>query len=197
MKESSLQFLITLQDTNPKVWRRILIPENYNFYQFHMAIQGAFGWSNCHLFQFCENDIMDEKIISIPYEDMMEGGIKVKHAKSKLVRSVFKKRADRYSYIYDFGDDWLHEVIFEKKVTEAVAVPYCIESANACPPDDVGGTGGYEQMKQAFIDNDMDEIESYCQWLGLEKGERWRPDFCSRREINLRLALLVADSHDF
>ena len=50
------QFKITLKRTKPPIWRRILVPENYNFHDLHVAIQDAMGWSsavdNYHLYQF-------------------------------------------------------------------------------------------------------------------------------------------------
>ena len=53
------QYRITLADTNPLVWRRILIPDNFTLYEFHKAIHAAFGWWNSHLFQFSINGMGD------------------------------------------------------------------------------------------------------------------------------------------
>ena len=42
----TLQFKIQLRSiTNPPVWRRLVIPGDFTFHQFHQAIQEAFGWS--------------------------------------------------------------------------------------------------------------------------------------------------------
>src|SRR3989338_8647192 len=46
------QFIITLLGTKPPVWRRILIPESYTFYDLHVAIQNAMGWTDSHLHCF-------------------------------------------------------------------------------------------------------------------------------------------------
>jgi len=63
------QFKIKLEGTSkPPVWRKLLVPETYTFYQLHMAIQGAFGWENAHLFSF--HDGYDGNIkIGILYDD--------------------------------------------------------------------------------------------------------------------------------
>ncbi len=37
----ALQFLIVLAGTQPLVWRRILVPERYTFWDLHVAIQDA------------------------------------------------------------------------------------------------------------------------------------------------------------
>jgi hypothetical protein len=49
----ALQFKIELAEVdNPPVWRRVLVPEQFTFWRFHLVIQEAFGWWNSHLFQF-------------------------------------------------------------------------------------------------------------------------------------------------
>jgi len=49
----ALQFKIQLKHiAEPVVWRRVVVPEEFTFLQFHMAIQFSFGWFDAHLFQF-------------------------------------------------------------------------------------------------------------------------------------------------
>jgi hypothetical protein len=45
------QFKVTLIDIRPAIWRRILVPD-CTLAEFHLLIQMAFGWENCHLHQF-------------------------------------------------------------------------------------------------------------------------------------------------
>jgi hypothetical protein len=187
MAVNTLQFKITLVDSIPVVNRTIQVPSDYNFFQFHMAIQGAFGWNDLHLFQFFEKNWIEDTLIGIPTR---EDDAPVQDARSIRINTVFKKAKARYSYIYDFGDGWLHEIILEKIIKEPIYTPFCIEANNACPPEDVGGIGGYQELLSAFDDNNKKEIKRYNTWIGLEKGENWDPNYCSRREINNRLSLL-------
>jgi hypothetical protein len=30
----------------------VVVPESFTFHRFHKVIQAAFGWSDCHLYQF-------------------------------------------------------------------------------------------------------------------------------------------------
>ncbi len=46
------QFKITLQGIKPPIWRRIQVPETYTFWDLHVAIQDAMGWSDYHLHEF-------------------------------------------------------------------------------------------------------------------------------------------------
>ena len=43
------QFKITLIGAEPPIWRRILVPGSYTFYDQHVAIQNAMGWTDSHL----------------------------------------------------------------------------------------------------------------------------------------------------
>ena len=46
------QFKITLEELDPPIWRRIQVPETYSFWDLHVAIQDAMGWTDSHLHQF-------------------------------------------------------------------------------------------------------------------------------------------------
>lgn len=60
------QFKITMLDISPAIWRRIQVPENYTFWDLHVAIQDSMGWTDSHLHAFrIKNPDTGE------YEDMM------------------------------------------------------------------------------------------------------------------------------
>src|SRR5882757_6746644 len=96
------QFYIELTDSRPVVWRRIVVPANYNLYQLHMAVQGAFGWENSHLFQFCEKDLSDSIGYGIPDDLDSDTGTDVVDAKKTKMSKIFKNAGQKYHYVYDF-----------------------------------------------------------------------------------------------
>ena len=65
------QFKITLTDIYPDIWRTIQVPEDYNFWDLHVAIQDAMGWLDCHLhtFYFVEKNTRNITRIEMPDED--------------------------------------------------------------------------------------------------------------------------------
>ena len=182
------QFKITLAESQPEVWRKIIVPADYDFYQFHMAIQGAFGWMNRHLFQFCENDIMDKNGIGIPDD---EYDTNIKDAHKVKIKTVFKKRGDRYVYIYDLGDDWLHTMVLEDIQQIDAYGTFCLEGAGECPPEDCGGIPSYKALLQILNSPRHPEKQSYREWIGLEKNEKWNAKYFTLREVNKRMALLL------
>ena len=63
------QFKITLKGAKPPIWRRIQVPESYNFHQLHVAIQCSMGWKSAsmdyHLHKFNSIESEEEKKIKI------------------------------------------------------------------------------------------------------------------------------------
>ena len=74
----------------------------------------------------------------------------------------------RFEYEYDFGDGWEHEVLFEGclHARKGGRYPVCVEGERACPPEDVGGTSGYEEYLGAMADPEHEEHESFMKWRG-------------------------------
>jgi hypothetical protein len=62
-----LELEITLKGSTPKIWRRVLVPADFNFYELHYVIQFSMGWTNSHLHQFIVG--RRDRCISIPFED--------------------------------------------------------------------------------------------------------------------------------
>ena len=91
------------------------------------------------MFQFCKQDILDKKVYGIP--DRMDETPVIDARRTKL-NSIFKKIDDRYSYIYDFGDYWQHEIKLEVINADDMGGPYCVDGERNCPPEDSGGKIG-------------------------------------------------------
>jgi hypothetical protein len=43
------QLLITVEDIDPPIWRRLLVPDSIRLSKLHLMIQAALGWWNYHL----------------------------------------------------------------------------------------------------------------------------------------------------
>jgi hypothetical protein len=189
-KDMAFQFHVSIKDSSPVIWRRLIVPAEYTFYQLHLSLQGAFGWENCHLFQFSKKGWMDKESIGIPEfaEEMV-----VHEAKDILLSTVFKKKKDKQIYTYDFGDNWDHIVLLEEIFDKEPYWTVCIDGKNECPPEDVGGIGGYEEMVKCFSSGTEKEKKSYREWLGLNPKENWNSANFSIREINKRLSWIFAE----
>ena len=49
---ADIRLRIELLDTDPLVWRRVVVPEQINLHRLHELIQDVMGWADCHLYEF-------------------------------------------------------------------------------------------------------------------------------------------------
>lgn len=178
------QFKITLMDIKPPIWRRIQVPENYTFWDLHVAIQDAMGWTDTHLhgFNLKHPSGVGEAMVGIPddeYPDDTMPGWKLK------IKDWFPKEITSAIYEYDFGDGWEHKIEFEKMLLREnfVAYPVCVGGKRACPPEDCGGTYGYERLLETLADPKNEEHKDMLEWLGLERGDDLDPEEFSCEEV--------------
>ena len=52
LKNQVFQFRVELLEISPPLWRRILVPSDYNFWDLHVAIQDSMGWDDHYLHHF-------------------------------------------------------------------------------------------------------------------------------------------------
>ncbi len=159
--ERIYQFKITLIDSSPPIWRRIQVRRCF-LAKLHEYIQTAFGWQNCHLHQF----EADGLTYGDP-EQLLEGFLddpEIVDSASTHIDDIIPSsgKRSRFKYLYDFGDHWEHEVLFEGclQAEKGQRYPLCIEGARACPPEDVGGVPGYEDYLEALADRHHEQHEA-------------------------------------
>ena len=51
-RRDTLRFHIELLGIQPPIWRELLVPARYTFWELHVAIQNAMGWHDYHLHEF-------------------------------------------------------------------------------------------------------------------------------------------------
>jgi len=166
------QFKITLKDINPLIWRRIQVPKTCTFWDFHVAIQDSMGWYDSHLHEFeIVNPLNGKKtIIGIPNEDEDFANYKVLPGWKQKIANYFLRENKSANYIYDFGDNWEHKIILEKILPKEnnITYPLCVKGERACPPEDCGGTYGYEDFLKIIGDPDDEQHEEMLEWIGGE-----------------------------
>ncbi len=184
------QLKITLMGVSkPKVWRRLRIPADMMLADLHTAIQDAMGWEDCHLYQFTDvrmpYDYDMSWRVAEPYEYDDEYDVKTQDSKAVTISKYLKEAGDKIMYTYDFGDSWRHEILLEKLENEEKPIVRCTGGKGACPPEDVGGIGMYEGMKEIFAKDPLgEEANSYRMWMGYPPGVPFDADYFSLREAN-------------
>jgi len=162
------QIKVTLLDTDPPVWRRLLVPATIRLDRLDRVIQAAMGWTNSHLHMF----IHHTGHYGVPDLDLP-----LHNERDATLRDLAGGEGDAFGYEYDFGDGWEHEVRLEKLVSAEPGgrYPRCLAGARACPPEDCGGTSGYAELIDTLADPNHPDHHDMLQWLGIEKGTEFDP----------------------
>lgn len=196
------QFLIKLEGVEQEVWRRIVIPAETNFKRLHETLQLAMGWSNYHLYAFNlpmangrvlelaeDQDMMEDhrsQIHSVimnvdlkelnrnpTYQQLVRTDIKLAQ-KTKLPRCV--EKVPKFTYRYDFGDNWIHHIELEKTIDDYEFVyPQVLDGEGNCPPEDVGGPIGYSNFLEVMEDPQHEEHEHLKNWAASQEYRAFEP----------------------
>jgi hypothetical protein len=159
---------VHLQEVEPRVWRRIEVPETQSFYELHVAIQDAMGWDDAHLHEF-RVAIPSRRPLRIGYpDDEWPEGRETVLGWSVPIAAHLAQPGARVLYVYDFGDGWHHDVRFVARATRGVDVEYprCTAGERACPPEDVGGPPGFFEFPNAIRDTSHEEHDDLLLWAG-------------------------------
>lgn len=188
-KESSspapvYQLKVSLQGAKPPIWRRIQVPGKTTLAQLHEIVQISMGWEDTHLHQF----LIDRTCYCSAEED---DGLRTSRPKNEgkyTLHSLADKIQPSFNYIYDYGDDWIHQIKVEKilPVGEGKPYPLLITGRRACPPEDSGGIHGYMRLIDIMANPEDDEFEQTIEWLGPD----FDPAYFGKQEISAINVLL-------
>lgn len=158
----TISLKITLNKTNPSIWRTVLVPSSVTFFDLHHIIQISMGWKNSHLFEFQVGDY------KIGYIDPNEAFEDTADAGEVTVDLLLMKPGLTFTYLYDFGDYWQHRVEVEKISVkeEGEVYPVCTEGELACPPEDCGGIHGFYENLAILKNKKHRDHASVKRWSG-------------------------------
>ena len=160
----------------PPIWRLLFVPERFTLHQLHRLLQIIFSRLDYHLYEF---QVGRRRFEAPDPEATGEDSTKVKLAKLEF------KAGSRFSYLYDFGDGWKHDI----RVEEVLPMPpdngwdwspKLVDGARAAPPEDAGGLPGYERLLQVIRNPSDPDYEELRAWVGPtydpEKFDAWALD---------------------
>jgi hypothetical protein len=186
---------LDLHGAKPPVWRRLELPGDLTLPRVHDVIQAAMGWSDSHLHRFrTGHDHRSPYFVT--HFDLEEGDDGTLEDDVRLDQLVAEK-GDELWYEYDFGDGWDHRLLVEEVLEEAPPTARCIAGRMACPPEDCGGIGSYEELAawvrsgydDALLPGVFDDAAHAHDWL----PRNWHPDHFDVEESNAALSVAVAE----
>ncbi len=147
-KPKAIRFRIKLCDFKHEVWRVLDVPADMRLSHFHVALQITMGWQNVH----CHEFKTERACYLNPREMDGQEGDALDERHITLAQFLQDPLNHKFVYRYDFGDCWDHAIELEtiRDFDGPTSTPRCIAGAGACPPEDCGGSPGYERCRAAF-----------------------------------------------
>jgi len=92
------------------------------------------------------------------------------------IKKLITEENPKFSFIYDFGDDWHIKIKVEDFDVQADSadfsdfkVPRVLSSAGLGIIENCGGLWGLMEMREAFSKKSGEDYENYCKWLGTDE----------------------------
>jgi hypothetical protein len=177
-----VQLRIDLLGFKPPIWRRVQVPAAFALDRLHETIQALFAWENSHLHQF---EVGDRYFCPAEMLETMDD-IPARPEADVDLAGLVRQKVKRFAYVYDFGDDWEHQIQVEKLLDPepGVAYPRLVGGRRAAPPEDCGGPPGYDALVEAMQNPEDPDHEDMLDWLG---GAPFDPAHFDRDTIERRL----------
>jgi Plasmid pRiA4b ORF-3-like protein len=188
-------FKVVLAETDPVVWRRIKLSSKMTLDDLSRAIQGAFAWmgGHGHQFNFGKGELYSSNDFGDAGDNM---GFPIpKDSKHVRLSEFLNPKHKPFKYEYDFGDSWLHVVSIESvtPMERPIKDPECIAGENSAPPQDCGGTPGFENFKKIMANKRDSEHSSMRDWYG---GD-FNPQQFNMGETNKRIKKFISRAPPF
>ena len=153
---------VELEDIEPPIWRRILVPATITLPKLHDLLQLVMGWTDSHLHSFQ----IGQKTFSTSHADLQE--LNMLDERKHTLESVLGDSIREFLYEYDFGDSWRHHIKVKSLAHPNTDwfYPLCVAGERAAPPDDVGGVMGYDEFLSAIKNPKHEEHDSMLVWIG-------------------------------
>lgn len=152
---------ISLNDVEPAVQRRVEVPLKIRLDRLHLVLQAAMGWTNSHLYEIRAGGAG----WGMADQDWADGPMDA--SKSTLLNVLEDTGVKTLKYLYDFGDGWEHTVKIERigDALPGIDYPMLLDAKGRCPPEDVGGPPGYEEMLKVLANPKHESYAEITEWL--------------------------------
>ena len=171
---------VSLREIDPPIWRLLELSSRTTLKQLHRMLQIVMGWGDCHLHEY----IADGQRYGTPDPHYDDVGEVLPEAGVRLER-VLPRSGASMLYLYDFGDNWQHDIRLEAALPaeSGVTYPRLVGGARSCPPEDCGGPRAYADLLEVLVDPDHRDFEQMRAWV----GPRFNAEAFSVAAVNQRL----------
>jgi hypothetical protein len=186
----AVELEITLLHIKPRIWRNFVVPGGIKLNRLHDVIQAVMGWTNSHLHSFRIGNF--EYLQADPNDagwQQTTGDCIVHDERKHNLRDLIGAKGDKFTYTYDFGDDWEHEVKVKSitQLDEPLKIAFCNIGERASPPEDCGSVPGYEELIEALPNPKHPQHQHWIDWIGEYDPARFDCDKVNARLRKIRV----------
>jgi len=196
--EGMILIQVSLENTQPRIWRRFVCPVDLLLNQLHHVIQIVMGWHGRHEYEF---DFNGRIYARDAYKYHLEAIYNTYDDSAYRICHLVSIRKPSFFYTYDLGDKWLHKLeVLDFNVTLTGFDPPLIqvtEGECACPPEDIGGAEEFEEFVSANEDKSHPRRKHFLSWYlenDLYKGI-YNPDHFDINQTNRELEKYIVWSN--
>lgn len=169
----AVELRITISDTEPAIWRQLVLPESATLEDLHEAIQAAFGWNNAHLYVFYGTEPSGRRrAIGVLDDDSPEGAESAGEVGLIELFNPASPGESAFEYEYDFGDSWTHQIDVIGTVELTAVTILCTGGSMRGPVEDSGGVHGYANVARVIGDPNHPEHRDAVFWFETVTGEK-------------------------
>ncbi|WP_230304444.1 MULTISPECIES: plasmid pRiA4b ORF-3 family protein [unclassified Rhodococcus (in: high G+C Gram-positive bacteria)] len=172
------------------------VDDSLSLLHLHFVIQSCFAWEDYHLHQFTKGEPFTRGRVYVPDDqiddELANGFSDVVDEGTVTIGTVLPKVGATLTYLYDYGDGWMHDIVVESVADFDANAPRaaCVDGHGLAPAEDSGGTWGWSDILAAADDPSHERHDEVRQWLGLRPGERVDPEWFDADDANEQLHAL-------
>lgn len=176
------RFHVSLAFSDPVIWRRIEVPGNITLKQFHAVLQLCMGWSGEHNHQFYVGKVFYNASADA-------GGSQDYHEETAELQSLEEAMRWCFTYIYDAGDGWEHEILLEEvgRVSPGDNNPRLLDGEWAAPLEEIGSVHVYAEVLFALEHPQQEGSRELIEYHGVSDFD---PYLFDKKKINEELSRL-------
>lgn len=161
---------ITLDSSNPSIWRQLYLHKDTSLYSLHRLIQVIFSWSGSHEHTFEYTKLSVDKC-----SDELQ----------ICLKDLYDKEYKKFYYYYASGDGWTVKITIEKdaKVEFGKNYPYCKDGELSIPNEKCGSINGYYSIINALNNPSHPKYMYFIESFGTEDLEF----YFNKEELNILL----------
>ena len=140
------------------------MPAGISFSQLTVIIHTVMGWSGYHLSEYTFTNLHFKLKEEVTADDWL-WDFSILDSSEYIIDGFFS-RVKSFTYLYDFGDNWSHEVKIEDVIEDYDGnCPIVLKYKENTPPEDCGGIWGYADMLDTLSSPKKPDYKEIKEWF--------------------------------